>query len=112
MPKGRASGSEIDPEILPYLTGAINSSIMMLTIAQVTRRTRRGQAACSGSPERLLTCLGGVRSSLPNSTQGEEREREEKLCFCSSGGPSHSAHSLSCPILSETLCLHYDRFIS
>lgn len=49
-PKGRASGSEIDPEILPYLTGAINSSIMMLTIAQVTRRTRRGQAACSGSP--------------------------------------------------------------
>lgn len=46
MPKGRASGSEIDPEILPYLTGAINSSIMMLTIAEVTERTRRGQTVC------------------------------------------------------------------
>lgn len=76
MPKGRASGSEIDPEILPYLTGAINSSIMMLTIAQVRRRTRRGQAACSGSPEKLHTCLCGVRSSLPNFTQGEEREKK------------------------------------
>lgn len=45
VPKGRASGSKIDPEILPYLTGAINSSIMMLTIAEVTERTRRGQAS-------------------------------------------------------------------
>lgn len=45
MPKGRPSGSKIDPEILPYLTGAINSSIMMLTIAEVTVRTRRGQTA-------------------------------------------------------------------
>lgn len=45
MPKGRASGSKIDPEILPYLTGAINSNIMMLTIAEVTERTRRGQTA-------------------------------------------------------------------
>lgn len=43
MPKGRASGSKIDPEILPYLTGAINSIIMMLTIAEVTERTLRGQ---------------------------------------------------------------------
>lgn len=46
VPKGRASGSKIDPEILPYLTGAINSSIMMLTIAEVTERTRGGQTAC------------------------------------------------------------------
>lgn len=46
VPKGRASGSKIDSEILPYLTGAINSSIMMLTIAEVTERTRRGQTAC------------------------------------------------------------------
>ncbi len=46
VPKGRASGSKIDPEILLYLTGAINSSIMMLTIAEVTERTRWGQTAC------------------------------------------------------------------
>lgn len=47
MPKGRASGSKIDPEILPYLTGAINSNIMMLTISEVTEGTRRGQTACN-----------------------------------------------------------------
>lgn len=46
VPKGRASGSKIDLEILPYLTGAINSCIMMLTIAEVTGRTRRGHTAC------------------------------------------------------------------
>lgn len=28
VPKGRASGCKIDPEILPYLTGAINSIMM------------------------------------------------------------------------------------
>lgn len=46
MPKGRASGSEIDPDILPYLTGAINSSVTILTITEVTERTRRGQTEC------------------------------------------------------------------
>lgn len=43
--KGEAYSSKIDFEILPYLTGAINSSMMMLTVAKVTERTRRGQTA-------------------------------------------------------------------
>lgn len=47
MPKGKACSSKIDFEILPYLTGAINSSVMMLTVAKVTERTRRGQTASS-----------------------------------------------------------------
>lgn len=43
MPKGRASSSKIDAEILPYLASAINSIIMMLTIAEVMERTLRGR---------------------------------------------------------------------
>lgn len=38
--KGETSGRRIDPEIWPHLTGTINSSMMMLSIAEVTERTR------------------------------------------------------------------------
>lgn len=38
--KGETSGRRIDPKILPHLTGTINSSIMMLSIAEVAGRTR------------------------------------------------------------------------
>lgn len=38
--KGESSGRRIDPEILPHLTGTINSSMMMLSIAEVAGRTR------------------------------------------------------------------------
>lgn len=42
--RGEASGRRIDPEIRPHLTGSINSSIMMLSIAEVAGRTRGGQS--------------------------------------------------------------------
>lgn len=38
--RGETSGRRIDPEIWPHLTGTINSSIMMLSIAEVAGRTR------------------------------------------------------------------------
>lgn len=43
--RGEASGGGIDPEIRPHLTGSINSSIMMLSIAEVAGRTSGGQSA-------------------------------------------------------------------
>lgn len=42
--RGETSGRGIDPEIQPHLTGSINSSIMMLSIAKVAGRTRGGQS--------------------------------------------------------------------
>lgn len=92
-PKGRASGSQIDPEVLPYLTGAINSSIMMLTIAQVTRRTRRGHAACSGSPFSPGSRLSAELTSKLHPGWRKKKKKEEKFCFCN---PSH---------LSQSVCL-------
>lgn len=38
--RAETSGRRINPEILPHLTGSINSIIMMLSIAEVAGRTR------------------------------------------------------------------------
>lgn len=55
--RGIESSRKIDSEILPYLTGSINSSIMMLSIAKVIMRTRLGQTACNIRFLTALKCL-------------------------------------------------------
>lgn len=89
--RSEASGRRIDPEIWPHLTGTINSSIMMLSIAKVAGRTRGGQSTLHLLCQKLqrpfqrertsfITCTFSLwGSSLSNSTRS-----------CYRLNPSHS----------------------
>lgn len=50
-----------------YLTGAINSSIMMSTIAEVPERTRRGQTVCyTHFLPKCVQCVTSSTVSFPD----------------------------------------------